>query len=624
MPITLRVGSPERSLGAFRFSYPVRLCLDDGSEVLLHKYYTDFVRLHEALLSSAPAGATLPTLPEKRWDGRERVRERRRAMFQYFLDWCLIHAKDNAKLLDFLNVRSLTVAPPVATSVDTVADVPDSVYQGKAALGPEQNLLKFAFFAFFWLLTWRAMLVAPSPSKTIAVPVVHDMNTSISHVSSLINTTTTIVEAASNVVLVEVIPERVNEKITIEVAVPEKTETVAIAVEMPTEDGSEIVEEIMVLNAKAASEEFIPATSTVEVVVAKEAEADDELLQNVDKTIQIADSDVVVPSIAEPSEALEKRPRVEFFFTPVHGLLAFLGLYIAVLAWSAYYPPKTERIVPVEIAFHGQEAASATTSPAVVPSSAQSSAPVSAIQLPPAQGTQHQQQQSTTRAMMTFEEAKELFAKMPARTPREEQEASRAMAFFMRATGQDASSSSSSIRVLTQFWEEASAVSPQEAQRRFIGLVSARVFANGEVSQANDSVMPEDSTMIATTPVKISTSNTRVRSGEAGGMRKEEDSNITSFDSTDISSLSVSPSPIREVQTMSASSSSNQTGGLTVEKVGKPTILRFTEHDKEDTAVDEMSSLGQKAVEVTIGAVIGVVGAAVATSLLRRGRARLF
>ena len=56
---------PAVPISLFRYVYPTTINLENGSQVLLHKYFTDFDELRRKI------GVSAPPLPGKGWNLRE-------------------------------------------------------------------------------------------------------------------------------------------------------------------------------------------------------------------------------------------------------------------------------------------------------------------------------------------------------------------------------------------------------------------------------------------------------------------------------------------------------------------------------------------------------------------------
>ena len=141
---------PAVPISLFRYVYPITIHLENGSQVLLHKYFTDFDELRRKI------GVSAPPLPGKEWNLREELRERRRIAFEYFLEWCLIHERENPIFLEFLSIKQL---PPLQ-AIHQVPKVKAQIFADfwKLLNCNSQILVKLLFFGSFWFFTWEAML----------------------------------------------------------------------------------------------------------------------------------------------------------------------------------------------------------------------------------------------------------------------------------------------------------------------------------------------------------------------------------------------------------------------------------------------------------------------------------
>ena len=114
----ISVGQATRSTIYQHYSYPIAILNNDNTPIILFKRYSDFVTLHQQLCEElSEAKVIIPSIPERKWDGRSRIRERRRIAFQYLLNWCLIHCVELDVFKKFLNQPTPIIANITQTTV---------------------------------------------------------------------------------------------------------------------------------------------------------------------------------------------------------------------------------------------------------------------------------------------------------------------------------------------------------------------------------------------------------------------------------------------------------------------------------------------------------------------------
>jgi hypothetical protein len=589
---------PSVQASVFRYSYPVTLTFPDGNQLHMHRYYSDFAKLREELCvnNNLASNKVVPSIPGKKWNVKSRARERRRASFQYLLEWCLRYASNQAEVLQFFQTDSLSVHPSKTNCINlSVTEKPSQ--SNKLEKNIRQSIVKFAILTLIWILAWRAML-SSSPkvtmttdlvlqpiTKQMEAPAIHyDLTNPVENALKLVEATFDVNEHDS----VDVEKEFKNETLSVKdvsgIISETEVEPNLSQLQVTTDAISPAVqislEPIKDSRTNAVPSDLYNLTSTSEAT-SLPAQAGPEIkFENSEQNSPHAETLATVEVADQPA-----KKQVDFFFTPLHGVIVFTILYVFVLGYSKFFP--TAERLPNEIEF-----------PEDTPSVANDVSLAASEKL---------------NATLTFEQAENVLVTLPNSIAEDWRDCSRAVAYWMRATGEECTSAKTSVmQDLEAFAEEAISFSPENAKRKFVELVQdkSRLVEKhtNEVVASNKNQKHGEELIIKWWDAKMSQNSWRdtqqvPQNNEQATMQMDDSLNMTSFDSTDISLLSVSPI---------ARSGDEQDSKVAI----TATSISFQEDCIEQEKVDSLMS----SLQFATGTFLGFAGTAIAFNLVRKAR----